>query len=263
MYDNGMAIDRSKRLYGVYDVRVYKSGLGMGDVRLRGLWKKKKFWSRTSAHAFRFGSLLVVEGFKLPGFHSVYLTPTTKRFYFQRTEFSEFDWWQREVAVPMNLAAWMRASRDASGAKADVEIVNWIERGLLRVAKRFKRDPEPVKRVAQQVRERGADALVPLNEKKNRHGTASAFLRVAPLVKGSELIVQVMLATEPAVVRESRLELNMPDDAFFLCRGVKFDGKEVEITRNKSYRTQIWTSDYPRKLKFAVKKMKVVKSNEG
>lgn len=260
IYHDGMAIDRSKRLYVVYDVRVMNDGIVFGDDGLRSLWKNKAFWRRADAHASRFGLLLLRAGFQLPGFHSVYLTPTTTRFRMQRTPLTPYDWWQREVAVPMNLAAWTRASRDATGAKADREIVDWLELGLTRVAKRFKRDPTPVTRVATLIRERGADALVPLKEKKTRHGTATAMLRIAPLVKGSELIVRAALATEPGTVREARLKLLNEDDAFALCRGVKFDGKQIELTRNKSFTTRILTSRYPRKLRFAVKKMKLVKS---
>jgi hypothetical protein len=252
-----MVKDRSKRLYRLSDIRIHGTGVYYGDVKTKPLWKKSAFWARANMVALRFGSLLAVENFKVPGFHSLYLVPTTGRFVFDTRFEPEFTWWHREVRVPIDLAEWVRVLGKPASSEALTLIVDWIERGALAVARRFDRDADPVRKVAALIREQGQDALVPLGDAKNRHGLATADLLIADNYKESRLIVRVERAKEEGVKRQVEVKLRRPHDAFLVCRGIRFDGATVVLKRTNSIATQVAANGFPRRIR--VSQMKPVR----
>lgn len=249
-------MDRSHKSYRLYDIRVYKSGLSRGDIALKPLWRRKKFWGRVNVLANQFGRLLETENFRVPGFHSVYLVPTTLGLSMQPDKFVEMDWWFREIAVPVDFAEWDRRSRHPRTLRTTCAIVDWIERGILAVARRYKQDAAPVLVVADRIRQRGSDARIPVAESSTRRGAAKAELRAPDFTGDWQLLVTVSPASGP--VRQAAIDLQTPDDAFSICKRIGFDGGQVILKRTNSFRSRMIGKGYPRR--FKLRKMVVVEA---
>lgn len=257
-----MAIDRTAKLYVVYDLRITPNGMNDGTRALRPLWRKRAFWNRGDAIATRLGFLLGEAQFQLPGFHSVYFVPTAGRLRMLPMMDPEFCWWFREVEVPIDLAAWKKAAAQPSGIDADRLFIDMLERGLLAFAKKHRTASTIVRELAQTLRVKGEDALVPIQSVTNRYGSARVDLRVAVARSRCELIVTVKSAAEPGVTRRARLRLRQAGHVAVLCRGIKLSEEEVELTRTGSLRTRVFSEGYPRRLRFRIRKMPVVQDGE-
>lgn len=255
-----MAIDRSRKPYILYDVRCLSCGIVSGDAATKPLWRSDKLWRAADAMAERIGLLLAKHKFKVRGFHSLYFTPTTKRLHLQRGPHDlEFEWWQREIAVPIDLKQWLRWRSMPSSASMQAILLDWFERGLRVVAKKFEHDRRIVDDIFRQLRAEGADTRVLHRDVQNRSGYAACFIRIPDTLKPVELIVTAQPAAEPGVTREARMKVSLVDEARMLCRGMRLSGTHVELTRPRSLRSSVWTEGYPRPLRFSLRRMTVTR----
>ncbi len=246
-----MIPDRSKRLYKLYDIRVYPTGVLYCDAKTKPLWNQRRLWDRVRMIGMRFGALLAAENFRVPGFHSLYLVPTTGRGYFDTRFEPEFTWWHREIRTHVKLTEWLSAARSPGSTATAALAIDWIESAILNVARRFSRDLRPVRTVAKQLREKNEHALVPLHKVKNRNGCATAHLFIADDYKKSALVLRLERSSEKGVTRELRVRLSHAEDAFLLCKGIGLDNSWVTLKRTNSIATQVAGRGFPRRIRLS------------